>query len=87
MTAPKEVALVHDLTAGIVYCDEDLASILARAPSSTSDPVGTLTRWSWTISRTMRGVIAGAIVATSSSGDSNYARTTLFFEDTAAPYR
>ncbi|APR80708.1 Hypothetical protein A7982_06055 [Minicystis rosea] len=85
--AKDETALVLDRTAGILYCDPSLWGPLGRDPRVLQDPIAVLTRWTWTVTRSITGIAAGAVVVTTSRGDSNDARTRLFVQGLAAPYR
>ncbi len=83
----REAAFVLDRTAGVLYCDESLSGPLGRDPRALADPIAALTRWTWTVTRSIAGVAAGSIVVTTSNGDSNNAQTRLFVEPPATPYR
>jgi hypothetical protein len=83
--ATRESALVLDRTASIVYCDPSLRGPLGRDARVLVDPVGELTRWSWGVTRALTGTAVGAVVFTTSSGDTNDAQTRLFVQGAAAP--
>jgi hypothetical protein len=87
--APNEsAALVLDQTGGILYCDDTLWGPLGTDPRASTDPVGVLTRWSWTVTRSYNGTVQGCAVSTKDRGDSNHAKTRLFVERTnSTPYR
>jgi hypothetical protein len=72
------VWLVLDRTAGIVYCGEQLWGPLgASAAAIATDPVAALTRWSWTVARSVSGQVVAALVVSSDIGDSNFSKTKL----------
>lgn len=85
--ATRETALVLDRTAGMLYCDDALWGPLGRDPRVLDDPLAVLTRWTWTVTRSIAGIAAGAVVLTTSSGESNEARTRLFVTSPATAYR
>jgi hypothetical protein len=78
--ATRESALVLDRTAGLLYCDLSLRGPLGRDPRVLVDPVGSLTRFSWVVTRSLSGIAMGAMVFTTSTGDSNEAYTRLFVQ-------
>ncbi|MFT3775940.1 MAG: hypothetical protein QM820_62140 [Minicystis sp.] len=78
--ATREDALVLDRTAGILYCDVALWGPLGRDPRVLHDPLAVLTRWTWVVTRSIAGIAAGAVVLTTSSGESNVAQTRLFVQ-------
>lgn len=80
----RESALVLDRTAGVLYCDPSLWGPLGRDPRVLHDPVAVLTRWTWVVTRSTTGIAAGAVVLTTSSGESNDAQTRLFVQSAAA---
>lgn len=83
--AHEEIFLVHDRTAGVVYCDDRLLGPLGRDAFATRDPVAALTRFTWRVKRAVEGTAAGAILSTAVNGD--HALTRLFVSAPKSPYR
>ncbi|MBS2018240.1 MAG: hypothetical protein JST00_35550 [Deltaproteobacteria bacterium] len=86
--SPDECLVVVDLTAGVLYCDENTWGPLGTTELALRDPVTVLTRWSWVLTRSLSGVSGGALVSTKDRGEGNHVRTDLFVEPgPPAPYR
>jgi hypothetical protein len=77
-------SLVLDRTTGILYCSDALWGPLDRSPLALTDPIGVLTRFTWTVVQTSEGRCMGAMISTSSHGDSNHAHTRLYVEGPSA---
>jgi len=84
MSADSDVrgALVHDLTAGVLYASERLAGPLGSL-AAVDDPLGVLARFSWVLEHSVRGRVLGAMC--SAEGDAS--RTRLFVAPESGSYR
>lgn len=77
----RELAwVVIDRTSGVVHVSEALWEPLGDSLAAAVGPVAALTRWSWTVERTVCGKVVACMVGTSDTGDSNFAKTRLHVE-------
>jgi hypothetical protein len=83
----QRASLVLDRTTGVLYCGEPLWGPLDRTPLALTDPIGVLTRFTWTVIQRDEGRVMGAMISSASTGDRNHAFTRLYLEAPAGPYR
>jgi hypothetical protein len=85
-----EAWVVLDRTASTLYCDETLWRSLLRCDDvlhAVQDPLAVFAGHNWVPMTEVSGICGGAIMATTSGGDSNFAKTYLLVEPGPAPFR
>lgn len=75
-------AFVHDLTAGIVYCDRRLVGPLGSV-AAMEDPLGVLSHFSWSLEKQLSGRVVGVLC----SADEQVTRTRLAIAIEPGTYR